>query len=78
MKAYLTAFNDQLSGYVDIPDGIGSILYLPFLDKTHFLADPIPYKPPLRARFDVYEFVQYKDQPGLTNRIPHYKFVGLE
>jgi len=79
MKAYLTAFSDQLSGYIDIKEKKTEI-YLPFLPRMKHPTEGDPYTPDvgvIAAKFTVVGFVQYEGKPGLVHRIPHYKFVGL-
>ena len=81
MKAYLTAFSDQLSGYIDIDDGdVRSIIFLPFLEKNYRAAleeGEIPYVPVRAAKFEIVKFLNLSGL-GLKDRIPHYRFVGFE
>jgi hypothetical protein len=83
MKAYLEAFSGQLTGIIDLEtigvQGRTTEIYLPFLPRMEIPTEENPMGPMpgvVAAKFVIIGFIQ--TGPGLGDRIPHYKFVGLQ
>jgi hypothetical protein len=81
MKAYLTAFGDQLTGIIDITEKRTEI-YLPFIPRIPIIARTESYdtsivEPQIKAvKFEVVGFVYYEGS-DLAHRIPHYRLADL-